>query len=440
MKSNNSAHEPQLTRGSAIGGLVDHLFRQHSGRMLATLTRLLGSRNIALAEEVVQEALITALQQWPFQGVPENPSAWLIQVARNRAFDRLRRDRSFTERERDVVHTFASRVAATDPGRPFEDDELCMIVMACHPDIPRESRVALTLKTVGGFSVPEIARAFLAQESAVAQRLVRVKKLIRERDIPLDLPVASEMPARLDSVLEVIYLMFNEGYAAHAGESLVRHDIVQEAIRLARLLTRHPATDTPKTHALLALMLLQAARIPARADADGDLFVLEEQDRRTWDRASIVAGLRHLDASARGDAITAYHLQAGIAACHAVAPSYAETDWHEIVSLYDSLLDLEPSPIVVLNRAIALSRVEGPVAGLAALAPLTSDPTLSRYYLFHATLGELSRESGDAAAAARHFAIALSLTSSEPARRFLQKKLKTRIPDPKRQYPNPGSQ
>jgi RNA polymerase sigma-70 factor (ECF subfamily) len=359
---------------SSVDVLVDHLFRQHSGRLLATLTRLLGPRNLSLAEEVVQEALVTALQQWPFQGVPANPSAWLIQVAKNRALDRLRRDRSFSERERDVAATFEARTSIADPARPFDDDELCMIVMACHPDIPRESRVALTLKTVGGFSVPEIARAFLAQEPTIAQRLVRVKKLIRERDIQLDLPVASEMPARLDSVLEVLYLMFNEGYAAHAG-------------------------------------------------GDRDLFVLEEQDRGAWDRALIAEGLRHLDASAHGDVVTSYHLQAGIAACHAVAPSYANTDWVEIVSLYDALLDVEPTPIVALNRAIALSRVKGAAAGLLALAPLQDDPTLSRYYLFHATLGELSRETGDLAASARHYAAALALPSSTPVRRFLQRKL-----------------
>jgi RNA polymerase sigma-70 factor (ECF subfamily) len=424
-------HEPGSgnVEPGTVDALVAHLFRQHSGRMLATLTRLLGSRNLALAEEVVQEALLTALQQWPFHGVPLNPSAWLIQVAKNRALDRLRRDRSFSERERDVIAAFESRAStslgpgAPEPPRPFADDELCMMVMACHPEIPRESRVALTLKTVGGFSVPEIARAFLAQDATIAQRLVRVKRFIRERDIPLELPVASEMPARLDSLLEVLYLMFNEGYSAHAGESLVRHDLVQEAIRLTRMLIRHPATDAPKTQALLALMLLHAARIPARAGAGHDLFVLEEQDRRAWDRTLIADGLRHLDASARGETVSTYHLQAGIAACHAVAPSYEDTNWSEIVSLYDALLDLEPSPVVALNRAIALSRVHGAAAGLRALAPLHDDPTLSRYYLFHATLGELSRETGDLAASARHYAAALALPASTPVRRFLQRKL-----------------
>ena len=411
-----------------VGELVDHLFRRHSGRMVSTLTRLLGSRNLALAEEVVQDALITALQQWPFQGVPDNPSAWLLQVAKNRALDRIRRDRTFGEKERDVVAAFESRITPHDADRPFEDDELCMMFMACHPEIPRESRVALTLKTVGGFSVPEIAQAFLAQETAIAQRLVRVKKFIRDRNVPLDLPVASEMPERLESVLEVLYLMFNEGYAAHSGESLVRHDLVQEAIRLTRMLTRHPATAQPKTNALLALMLLQAARIPARADAAGDLFLLEEQDRASWDRTLIAEGLRRLDASASGQHVSGYHLQAGIAAAHAVAPTYAATDWAEIVSLYDALLDIEPSPIVVLNRAIALSRVEGPAAGLRALDGLRDDPTLARYVLFHATLGELSREAGDASAASRHYRTALDLPSSGPTRRFLERRLGTISP------------
>ena len=401
--------------------------------MLATLARLLGSRNLALAEEVVQEALVTALQQWPFQGVPDNPSAWLVQVAKNRALDRLRRDRSFTARERDIVTAFESRASAAlgpaaaslELAPPFEDDELCMMFMACHPAIPRESRVALTLKTVGGFGVSEIACAFLAQEAAIAQRLVRVKRLIRDRDIPLDIPVASEMPARLESVLEVLYLMFNEGYSAHSGESLVRHDLVHEAIRLTGMLTRHPATAVPKTHALLSLMLLQAARIPARAGDDGGLFVLEEQDRSVWDRTMIADGLRHLDASARGDEVTAYHLQAGIAAAHAVSPTWAATDWREIVSLYDALLDLEPSPIVALNRAIALSRVEGAASGLRALDQVEGDPTLGRYVLYHVTLGELSREAGDMAAARRHFQTAVGLPASGPARRFIERKLGT---------------
>ena len=417
MKSN----PPAETR--AVGALVEHLFRQHAGRMLAALTRLLGPRNLALAEEVVQDALVTALQQWPYQGVPANPPAWLIQVAKNRALDRLRRDRSFGGKERDVAAAFEPRATSADSGRPFADDELCMMFMACHPDIPREARVALTLKTVGGFSVPEIARAFLAQETAVAQRIVRAKKLVRDREIPLDLPAASDMPARLDSVLEVLYLMFNEGYSAHAGESLVRRDLVAEAIRLTRLVACHPATALPKTHALLALMLLQAARIPARAGGDGGLFVLEEQDRALWDRALIADGLRHLDAAASGDDVSTYHLQAGIAACHAVAPAWSATDWKQIVSLYDALLDLEPGPIVALNRAIAVSRAEGAEAGLRALRPLRADPALARYYLFHATLGELTREAGDPAAAARHFEAALALPIPAPARRFLARKL-----------------
>jgi RNA polymerase sigma factor (sigma-70 family) len=408
-----------------VADLVGHLFRQHAGRMLATLTRLLGSRHLALAEEVVQDALITALQQWPYQGVPDNPSAWLVQVAKNRALDRLRRDRSFGEKERDVAAAFESRAGRPHPDRPFEDDELCMMFMACHPDVPHDARVALTLKTVGGFGVAEIAQAFLMQDAAVAQRLVRARKFMREHDIPLDLPVGSEMRARLDSVLEVLYLMFNEGYAAHSGDSLVRHDLVHEAIRLTRMLARHPATALPSTHALLALMLLQAARIPARADADGDLFVLEDQDRSVWNQALIAEGLRALDASARGDEVTAYHLQAGIAAAHAVAPTFAATSWTEIVSLYDALLDLELSPIVALNRAIARSRADGPAAGLRDLQPFRDDPTLNRYVLYHATMGELLGTCGDREGALGHYRKALALPASAPARRFLERKLAT---------------
>lgn len=409
--------------------LVDHLFRHQAGQMIATLTRIFGPRHIDLAEEVVQEALIKALQQWPYRGVPDNPLAWLIQVAKNRALDLLRREASLREKSEEIVRAFAAqedfanrRVGANEPLAELFDDTLGMIFMACHPAIPREGRVALTLKTVGGFGVSEIARAFLAKEPTIAQRLVRAKRLIRDEGLSFDLPGEGEMSARLDSVLEVLYLLFNEGYTAHAGENLVRADLAQEAIRLCSLVIRHPATDLPKCHALLSLMMFQAARLPARVGETGELSLLSEQDRSLWDRRMIYLAYKHLDAAAEGDEFTEYHLQAAIAGCHAAASSYELTDWAEIVRLYDLLVALNPSPVVALNRAVAVAKWKGPEAGIRAIEEISRHPAMQHYYLLPATLGELWREMGDAKKAADFYRQALNHPCSEPERRFLSKR------------------
>src|SRR4051812_24433123 len=322
--------------------LVDHLFRREAGRMVAALTRVFGAENLALAEDVVQESLVQALRTWPFRGVPENPRGWLMQVAKNRALDLLRRDTSLA-RKADAIRDWTSSLAPDDPQGEGMDDQLRMIFICCQPAVPREARVALTLKTVGGFGVPEIARAYLAKEATIAQRLVRGKGKTQETGPPFEVPPPAELPAALDSVLEALYLMFNEGYAASAGEDLVRQDVCAEAIRLARLVAEHPSLDVPKAHALAALLLLQAARNPARVDSEGNLLLLSEQDRSLWDGAKIAAGFHHLDRSARGSELSAYHLEAGLAACH-VAPG--ATDWPHILTLYDDLLALKPSPVV----------------------------------------------------------------------------------------------
>ncbi len=420
-------------RAPALPELLDHLFRHQAGQMIATLTRIFGPRHIDLAEEVVQEALLKALQQWPYRGVPDNPSAWLIQVAKNRALDLLRRETSLREKSEEIVRAFAAQEECVNRRIEAErgvesltehfDDTLGMIFMACHPAIPREGRVALTLKTVGGFGVSEIARAFLAKEPTVAQRLVRAKRLIREEGITFDLPGVAEMSARLDSVLEVLYLLFNEGYTAHAGENLVRADLAQEAIRLCSLVTRHPATDRPKCHALLALMMFQAARTPARVGQGGELTLLAEQDRSLWDRRMIYLAYKYLDTAAEGDEFTEYHLQAAIAACHTAASSYELTDWAEIVRLYDLLLALNPSPVIALNRAVAIAKWKGPEAGIRAVEDICRHPAMQHYYLLPATLGELWREIGDDEKAADFYRQALHRPCSEPERRFLSKRL-----------------
>ena len=412
-----------------VTGIVDHLFRHQAGRMIATLVRIFGPRHIDLAEEVVQEALLKALQQWPYRGVPDNPSAWLIQVAKNRALDLLRRESLLHEKSEAITRAFAAqeelanRRAEAEQGSEVFDDTLGMIFMACHPAIPREGRIALTLKTVGGFGVGEIARAFLAKEPTVAQRLVRAKRLIREESITFDLPSASEMPARLDSVLEVLYLLFNEGYTAHAGENLVRADLAAEAIRLCSLVVGHRATDRPKCHALLSLMLFQAARLPARVDERGELFLLADQDRSLWDRRLIYLAYRHLDRSAAGEEFTEYHLQAAIAGCHTAATRYELTDWAEIVRLYDLLAGLNPSPVIALNRAVAIAKWRGPAEGIRAIEAIGEHPAMQHYYLLPATLGELWDEMGDAGKAAAFYRQALDRPCSEPERRFLSKRL-----------------
>jgi len=412
----------------AVDGLIDHLFRHQAGQMVAMLTRIFGAEHLPLAEEVVQESLLSALTLWSFHGVPENPGGWLFRVARNKALDQLRRQASLKEKEPQIAA--ALRFAAVDDDEPhfaheLRDDTLQMMLMCCHPAIPEESRIALTLKTVGGFSVEEIARAFLTQKSTIAQRLVRAKRLIREQGIVMEIPPREELPSRLESLLKVLYLMFNEGYSAHEGDALVRGDLCTEAIRLCTLLVEHPATVSPSAHALLALMLLQSARLRARVDAAGELAILAEQDRSLWDGPAILRGMRELDASAAGERLTPYHVEAALAACHAVAPSFEETDWPRIVSLYDDLLAMQPSPVVALNRAVAVAMVQGPAAGIEAIESMAAADSLRDYPLLSSTLGELFLRDGDREKAAEHFARALELPSTMPEKRFLLRKLES---------------
>ena len=387
--------------------------------MVSRLARWLGAARLDLAEEAVQDALLRALATWPFRGVPAEPRGWLFQVARNRAVDLLRREASL----RGKLDGFDGWLEKSPPAPALGDDELAMIFMCCHPSLPPAARVALTLKTVGGFSVEEIAAAFLAESEAIAQRLVRAKRQIREQAIAIEIPAEEELGGRLDSVLDVLYLLFNEGYSAHGGPNLTRAELCGEAIRLAEILAGNPATDRPVVHALLALMLLQASRLPARVDEAGDVLLLAEQDRGVWDQELIGRGLRHLDRAASGRTITAYHVEAAIAAAHAVAVDDAATDWGYVVRLYDDLLAIKPSPVVELNRAIALAMTEGPAAGIAAIDRIEQDPALARYYLLPAALGRLWLEAGDPECAARYFEEALTRPCSAPERRFLERQL-----------------
>jgi RNA polymerase sigma-70 factor (ECF subfamily) len=409
--------------------LVDHLFRNRAGQMVAYLTRLLGPEHIDLAEEVVQEALLKALQNWPYSGIPQNPAGWLFRVARNAALDAIRHRTLAGEKN---VEFAAERIrdveAAVGDGTHIEDqlrdDELRMVLMCCHPALPRDARVALSLKTVGGFSTREIARAFLSDEPTIAQRLVRAKRQIRESAIAFELPLGDDLALRLDSALEVIYLMFNEGYAAQSGEGLVRQDLCGEALRLGRLLATS-SVGTPQAHALVALIAFQAARLPARVDSAGELVLLEDQDRTLWDQKLVALGFHHFSQCAEGAHMSAYHVQAAIAAVYAGAQQSTHIDWPAILSLYDRLMEISPSPVVALNRAVAIAKVEGPQAALAALRPLAEDRSLRNYHLLPAVQGRLLLNLGDHEAAADCFRQALERPCSEPEKRFLQRKLRT---------------
>jgi RNA polymerase sigma-70 factor, ECF subfamily len=415
-----------VTGSSTAEPLLEHLFRRQAGRMVAHFTRLLGPARLELAEDAVQEAMLRALQTWPYQGAPENAGAWLFRVAHNVAIDAVRRDQLRSEKSEGIIADL-SRSAVALSGDPdveeqLRDDELRMIVLCCHPAISRDASVALSLKTVGGFSVREIARAFLADETAIAQRLVRAKRQLRDGNITLDMPRGAELKARLDSVLDVLYFMFNEGYAAHEGEDLIRQDLCLEALRLARLVACS-SIATPRVHALAALLALQAARLPARVDEAGDLILFEYQDRGRWDQNLIGLGFQHFDRSMSGDDVSEYHLQAAIAATHARAVDARPVEWPAILRLYDQLLAINASPVVALNRAVAVAKVHGPAEALPILDSLARDPKLKDYYLLLAVRGHLLLELSQRDEAAGCFRAALKCPCSGPERRFLRRKL-----------------
>jgi RNA polymerase sigma-70 factor (ECF subfamily) len=413
--------------GRDTGVLLEHLFRHQVGRVVGHLARVLGPARLDLAEESMQEAMLRALQAWPYQGIPENPGAWLLRVAHNAAIDSLRRGR-FLEQNSSVVLAELTRSTSIVSGDPvFEaqlrDDELRMIFMCCHPEIPRDARVALSLKTVGGFSVREIAGAFLADDAAVAQRLVRAKRQLRDRRVTLDLPGAADLDQRLDSALETIYFIFNEGYAAHEGEDLFRRDLCFEALRLGRLLAAS-SIATPRVHALVAVIALQAARLPARIDEAGDLILLEDQNRESWDPRLIALGFHHFDLSIAGDQVSEYHVQAAIAAVYTRAADLRSIDWPAILELYDQLLAISAaSPVVALNRAVAVAKVHGAAEALAEIDALGGNPQLRDYYLLLAVRGHLLEELGRREEATACWRAALERRCSEPERRFLRRKL-----------------
>jgi RNA polymerase sigma factor (sigma-70 family) len=415
-----------------VNDLVDHLFRREAGRIASRLTRVFGPHRLDLVEDAVQYALLQALQHWPYQGVPDNTHAWLTRVASNRALDVVRADQKLRSIDADDAGGLQEEVEALSVAagqdqlkfaKELEDEQLALMFVCCHPALPRAASVALTLKVVCGFGVAEIARAFLTNETTIAQRLVRAKRLIRDQRIGFEVPGPQETPARVDPVLEVLYLFFTEGYAPTAGDRLIKDDLCSEAIRLTELLADNPATARPECHALLALMLFQAARFASRTDSAGDLLLLEEQDRSLWNRSMISRGMLHMGHAAAGDRLTSYHLQAEIAAIHVATEQPQATPWARILELYDLLREMQPSAVVLLNRAIALGKVEGPAAGLAALKSIAPDAGLERYPAVPTAEGEFLRNLGRLDDAAACFERALELARTEPEQRFILRKL-----------------
>lgn len=390
---------------------------------------MFGIQRLQLAEDVAQEALIRALQTWPYYGVPQNPAAWLTQTAKNLALDVIRREKNFRDKKpaiADSAERWLSEPVAADAVQidtELKDETLRLMFACCHPMVAPEQRVALALKTLCGFNVSEIAKAFLSSEAAIAKRLTRARQRIRELNIRYEIPTGEEAASRVESVEQTLYLLFNEGYKASSGDALIRADLCFEAIRLATLLSEHPVGFRPRTHALVALMLLNAARLPARVDDQGRVVRLEDQDRSRWDRGLIARGMFHLEKSGAGREISEYHLQAGIAACHCVAPDYASTDWRQILALYDRLIALDDSPVVALNRAVAVANVHGPRAGMEALETMRHRGQLEDYYLLYAVLAEFEMQLQRYADAAQHLERAIELTDVVSEKTFLREKL-----------------
>ena len=409
-----------------INFLAENLFRHEGARLVATLTSHFGLQHLQLAEDVVQEALVRALQTWPYRGVPDNPAAWLTQTAKHLALDVLRRERNWLDKQDRIAtehERWLSTTTTEEPHETFADATLRMLFVCTHPQLSPEAQTALALRTLCGLSPAEIAAAFLTSEAALSKRLVRARQRNRELGLPFVVPEPQELPTRLDGVLGTLYLLFNEGYKASSGDQLVRQDLCQEAIRLATLLTEYPATQEPRTHALLALMMLCAARLPARSDDAGNLLRLHEQDRSTWDQTMIQQGIQHLGRATAGDVLSEYHLEAGIAACHSTAANDAETDWTRILFLYDRLLALRNSPVAAMNRAVAVAKVHGPQAGLDALEAIKDRSSIESYHLFHAVRGALAAELRDFSAALIHFRRAGSLATLPAEREFISRQI-----------------
>jgi RNA polymerase sigma factor (sigma-70 family) len=409
--------------------LTDHLFRNEAGRMVAVLTRIFGVHNLALAEDVVQDAFCRALEVWSFRGVPENPSAWLMAAAKNRALDVLRREKTARTYEPELTRwlqsewTLAPAVEEMFADSAIKDDQLRMMFSCCHPRLPEEAQVMLILHILCGFGIDEVASAFVTTHTAVEKRIPRAKKVLAGSKRLFNTQSANDSSDRLPAVQRALYLLFNEGYHGASAEFAVRAELCEEAMRLARLLVEHPVGATPSSYALSGLMCLNRARLPARMDASGKLNSLFDQDRSLWDQELISEGLQLLELSAEGAELTEYHIEARIAAVHATAPTMHATNWPEIVSLYDLLMTIRPTPIVALNRAIAVGQRDGADRGTRELRAIPDSDRLAKYPFYHAAFGEFALQNGQAENAVVHFETALKLARNPMERQFFENRI-----------------
>jgi RNA polymerase sigma factor (sigma-70 family) len=415
--------------GSEVRPVIDHLFRHESGKLISVLTRIFGPHNLELAEDVVQDTLIKALENWKINGIPENPSAWLFTAARNKALDVIRRERHYKEFATEVSSLLKSEYSAGETVRQLvneneiEDEQLRMMFICCHPSIAEDAQVALILKTLCGFSIAEIAKAFLTNEETITKRLYRARQQFRDEKIIFALPGNKELNARLSNVLVAIYLIFNEGYNSTHHHSLVREDLVEESLRFGKMLVEHPVTRQPESMALLALLCLQSARVAGRTDSLGNLLQLHKQDRSSWDQELIEQGRIYLRGASQGNAVSSFHFEAAFAYEHCIAKNFDETNWNQILQLYDWLYQIKPGPLIALNRLIVFGEVHGAVSALEESQKLKDQEILRSYYLYPAALGVWYAASQQKEKAKTQFQHAIHLTHSNVEKTLLEKKI-----------------
>jgi len=413
-------------RADSVNNLVDHLFRHESGKMVSVLSRLLGLQNLEAAQDLVQDTLLQAMNTWGYNGVPENPSGWLYRVAKNKAIDLLRRQKKFKEISPQYSYLLQSEYTLSSTVNNFflddeiQDSQLRMMFACSHPSIPEESQIALTLKTLCGLGINEIAKAFLTNDEVISKRIYRAKEKIISEKIELNVPQGKELPQRVDVVLKSLYLLFNEGYNSSHPDKLIREDLCEEAMRLTYLLTQNSATNLSRVNALLSLMCLQASRLQARIDDKGNIVLLKYQDRSKWYRPLIKRGTAYLELASKTGEASPYHIEAAIASLHAVAPSFEKTDWRSIYDLYEALYQVQPVPIVALNKAIASAYA---VSKEQALEQLLKIKGLEGYYLYHTSIGEIYFELKNKMKAKQSYEIALQLTTSHQEQKLLKKKI-----------------
>jgi RNA polymerase sigma factor (sigma-70 family) len=406
--------------------LASHLFRIESGKMVSVLTRIFGLSHIEIAEDIVQDTFLKALDEWSFNSIPQNPQAWLYRVAKNKTIDYLRHQKHVQEYESDISYlhrsewTLSASINNMFLDNEIEDSQLRMIFASCHPVLPQESQLALTLKTLCGLSIKEISRALLTTEANINKRLFRAKQKLREEHLKFEIPSGDKLFERMDSVYKVIYLLFNEGYSSTESEKIIRKDLCAEALRLCQLLGEHQIGNKPKTYALLALMCFHASRLDARTDDHGYIILLKEQDRNLWNKELIAKGFEYASKASEGNELTEYHIEAGIAAYHSSAASFRETDWENILKLYNMLEKINPSPVTILNKVIVESMIKGSEYALTELLKISK---LENYYLYHTTLAQFYVETGNKESAKKHLELAIGLTSSQPEILLIKKRL-----------------